>query len=559
MAIWRAEQQVFHSPVKRRYKSDPNMSYGEDIGYYLRVAIRRFPFFIIPLVLVAVTGTAIVLYLPAIYTSKAMILVESQQIPEDFVKSTVTALATERIQVIQQRVKSRETLLRIVAKFDLFADRKGLSRTEVEELMRDRVALQILDLNPAGRRPRASDGLTVAFSVSFDYERPDVAAKVANELVTIILDEDIQNRTGRAVETTSFLTRETERLSGELTSIDAKIADFKLKYSEMLPEKLSYNLNLLDKTQRQILEIDRELRNDSENRRLLQFEASVRMTQVNATAPGAPTTLEGQLQALKAEYEQRSMLYSENHPEMRTLKKLIAVKQQAADHAKAEAAKAGPVPADDPSMSFEARLIAQKIEAIDSNGELLRKQREDLTAASEKLQKIVTQTPQIGADLSGFLRRREALQNSGDEMSDKLSRARLGERMEENQKAERFEVIEAPVVPQEPSRPQRLPLLLMVAGLSIAMGGGSAFGAEFLDSTIQRSSDLTRKMNQRLLVVVPYITTRNQMRKRGLKAFLWVGVLVLAVLVALAAIHMFYAPLDVLTIRAMSKLDSIFN
>ena len=52
--------------------------------------------------------------------------------------------------------------------------------------------------------------------------RPDVATKVANELMTLFLNEDARNRTNRAMETTRFLAREAQRLEAELAAIEAK-------------------------------------------------------------------------------------------------------------------------------------------------------------------------------------------------------------------------------------------------------------------------------------------------------------------------------------------------
>lgn len=532
------------------------MNYGEEIKYYLRVARRRLGYFLVPLVLIGSIGTAIVMLLPAIFSSSAKILVESQQIPEAFVKSTVTALATERLQGIQQRVMSRENLLQIVDKFDLFANKKSLSRSDIEDLMRERVRFEILDLGLGSKRSKSSDSVTVVFSIAFDYENPVLASKVANELVTLVLNEDIQNRATRATETTAFLQRETERLSRELTDIDAKITDFKLKNPETLPEKLQFNMSLREKQQAQVTQIERDLRDLQEARRMLEFEASVRKTMAAAgTGPGSNQTPEGELAALQADYAQRSAVLSESHPQMRAMKKLIVAKQKALEEAKKQAAKVS-TGSDTPTETLETRLIAQKILTIDNNVVALQRQRDELTAGIAKLEATIVQTPQIGAELAAMERRREALQRSSDEMSAKLSEARLGERMEESQQAERFEVIEAPIVPQEPSRPKRLPLMLLVAGLSLGLGGASAFGAEFLDSTIKRSSDLSRKMNQNVLVSVPYIFTNSEVRKRRKKPLLWLAGIMLALCAALAAIHFLYMPLDILSIRVMQTIDS---
>ena len=72
--------------------------------------------------LVFVPALLIVLLLPPLYKSSALILVESQQIPEDLVRSTVTGVVDERIHFIRQKVLTRKTILRVVEKFGLYED-----------------------------------------------------------------------------------------------------------------------------------------------------------------------------------------------------------------------------------------------------------------------------------------------------------------------------------------------------------------------------------------------------------------------------------------------------
>jgi hypothetical protein len=75
--------------------------------------------------------------LPAIYRSTAVILVEEQAIPQEFIKSTITSFADERIQVISQRVLTRTTLLQLVEKYDLYpTERRRETNDEILERMR---------------------------------------------------------------------------------------------------------------------------------------------------------------------------------------------------------------------------------------------------------------------------------------------------------------------------------------------------------------------------------------------------------------------------------------
>ena len=105
---------------------------GLDPSYYLGVLRKRIYYIIIPFVLVLAAGSAAAMLWPPTYLSEGKLLVESQQIPVDLVRPTVTAGSKERIQVIEQRVMTRDNLLAIMDKYQMFADRRDrLSRTEL--------------------------------------------------------------------------------------------------------------------------------------------------------------------------------------------------------------------------------------------------------------------------------------------------------------------------------------------------------------------------------------------------------------------------------------------
>lgn len=536
------------------------MNYSEEIAFYSRILKRRLAHLLVPMAVVGAVGTGIVLKLPSIYTSFGKILVESQQIPNVLVQSTVTAQASERVQVLQQRVMTRENILALAEKFSLFAKRKDLSKTDLVSLIQSRIKFEMIDLEAATKKKTKKDQVAIAFSVGFEHEQPGIAAKVANELITIILDDDAKNRTKRASDTTDFLKQESERLARELSKLEGRISEFKLENSAALPEKLAFNMGVLERQQQEIQTIDRDMRVAEDGKRLLTLEANIRKAQPNAVAQGGKTqTVDQQLQALKDQYADRLTVFSENHPQMRALRKLIAVKEALAEDAKAKITDPEPVKLDDPNLSAESRILAEKIAAIDSSNGALDARKSELASSNTSLKDIISRTPQIGAELSTLDRQRDALQKSSDEMAAKLAQAQLGERLEENQQAERFEVLEAPVVPQEPSRPQRAPLMLIVGGLSLFAGAATAFGTDLLSGTIKRSSDLSRRMNLRVLSTVPYIETLKERRRSKWVTRLVLLALVCGLLFGLAAIHFLYSPLDILGIRALSYFKSLVN
>jgi uncharacterized protein involved in exopolysaccharide biosynthesis len=250
-------------------------------SFYWALFKRRWAYFVIPFVLISSVGVGAAYLWPAAYLSEGKILVQSQQIPSELVRSTVTSAAQERIQVIQQRTLTRDNLIAIADKFQLYPDKRTLmSPTELVALVRKNIKIAPVDLQLDFKQRSRTENPTIVFSVGFEYADGATASRVANELMTRILNEDLRDRTSRATDTTKFLSREVQRLQAENTALDNKIAQ--LRVSQGRPV------------------------------------ASMKADQ--------PSTLD----QLKAELVQKSALYSDRHPQIQTLKRQIEAIEKAA-------------------------------------------------------------------------------------------------------------------------------------------------------------------------------------------------------------------------------------
>ena len=195
--------------------------------HYLGILKKRKFYALIPFLCLFAIGWAVAMLWPPTFLSEGKILVASQQIPVDLVRPTVTATAAERISTIEQRVMTRDNLLKIVDKYQMYADQRGrLSRTDLLDLMRANTVIKPVELDSQRRQ---SENFTVAVTVGFTDRRPEVATQVANELITLFLNEDARNRTNRATETTKFLSQEVDKLRTELASIDARLLQMKVQ------------------------------------------------------------------------------------------------------------------------------------------------------------------------------------------------------------------------------------------------------------------------------------------------------------------------------------------
>src|SRR5882672_4887459 len=108
------------------HQGEASQSHFLQPSFYWQLIKRRALDFIIPFILVLVVGLAVAVLLPATYVSEGKILVQSQQIPTELVRPTVTSAAQERIQVIEQRTMTRENLLAMIDKFQLFPEKRTL-------------------------------------------------------------------------------------------------------------------------------------------------------------------------------------------------------------------------------------------------------------------------------------------------------------------------------------------------------------------------------------------------------------------------------------------------
>jgi len=281
-------------------------------AFYWQLIKRRWAFFLIPFLVFATAGISAVMLWPPTYLSEGRILVQSQQIPTELVRPTVTSAAQERIQVMEQRILSRDNLVAIADKFQLYPGKRTLmSVTELIELMKKNIKIAPVDLLEFKQRSRLENP-TVVFSVGFEDSDPAVAARVANELVTRILSEDLRDRTGRASDTTKFLAREVQKLQADNAALDARIAQ--LKITEGRPSsgvgqsQIQSPSTTLSEMKARLLQLgalysDRHPIIQSLKRQIENLEKTVTPAESTSTSPKADASTEASLDALTAQQE----------------------------------------------------------------------------------------------------------------------------------------------------------------------------------------------------------------------------------------------------------------
>jgi succinoglycan biosynthesis transport protein ExoP len=131
------------------------------------------------------------------------------------------------------------------------------------------------------------------------------------------------------------------------------------------------------------------------------------------------------------------------------------------------------------------------------------------------------------------------------ELREKQMQAQVAEQLERERKAERFTLIEPPVFPEKPYRPNRLLILLVGLALALLGGAGAPMLRESLDRTVHSVRDVVLTLQVPVLAVLPLAADPVRARRHALRVRWAIAGAALLAGLALAAFHFLYMPLDV--------------
>ena len=139
-------------------------------------------FIFLPVLTVVISVTML---LPATYQSTATILIERRQVPDAFVRSTITGGIDYRLQTLTQNALSRTRLESLIDRFDLY---QGLRQRVPPEQVIERMR-QDISLNQTGGQKGGQGESVSALAISYKGRDPQQVAQVANTLASFYIDE----------------------------------------------------------------------------------------------------------------------------------------------------------------------------------------------------------------------------------------------------------------------------------------------------------------------------------------------------------------------------------
>jgi len=486
---------------------------------YLAILRRRLKLILIPTLLAPLAGFLISYAFPAKYTSRSLVLVEGQKVPEGVVQPVVTQDLAQRIATMQQQVLGRNRLQPMVERMQLVHGGKNVD--DVIEEIRESVQIEpvVTDIaqigSPGGkRRPSTS---VPGFYVSYTASNPREAQNVCGELTSMLLSENQSSREQVAQSTTDFITRQLDEAKRNLDDQDSKLAAFKRQYSGQLPGNEDNNLKVLGTLNSQLdantQTINRAQQDKAYTESLLaQQLAAWKSSQGSSN----PQSLEQQLTTLQTQLLQLRARYTDDHPDVIKTKADIAEVKKRLSEVNDAAAK-GADTSDKASLAEPPEIRQLRLQ-IHQYGEVLAQATREEKRLGDQVrvyQSRVAVSPEVEEKYKQLTRDYDTAQKFYTDLLGKKSTSEMATDMEKRQQGELMRLLNPALLPDTPSFPNRLVFAGGGLGAGFAIGLGLALWLELRDKSIRNEADVEASLQMPVLVSLPWVTEELKSNGNG--------------------------------------------
>ena len=503
--------------------------------------LYRWKFLLIILILIGLpAGLLYYVNLPKVYQATSLLSYERQRINPSKLSPDVKERIHHVVSTLTQLVTSRTNLEELISTYNLYENqRKYLPLEDVINLMKRNITIK-----PSKRGD--------TFYISFSGGDPQKVAKVTNAIAAKFIEENLKYRQSRATETSKYTSNELEMAKLALDKKEASMRDYKLKYYNELPEQRGGNVQRLTALQEQYQGMQESILELGRTRVLIQEQISLRKKTLSAQATGLVAAIPSkgsnkgvltpvqQLAQMQQQLDTLRVRYTEQHPEIKRYKKLIArMENEIALNGSSESTtprrrpNIGRIYAADrdlTNLQTELKEIAFNIERIE-------REKEQLVTTIKKYENWVAATPEREAEWSALSREYDQLKAHYEGLVTQNLQATSSLNLERRQKGSQFKVEDPARVPGKPISPDFLKIMVFAVAGAIGGGVGFLLIVSFLDGSIRDPDEIEHYLGIPVVSTVPYVTTVKE-RRRGI--FIQIALVVITICGVFAVSGLFW-------------------
>ncbi len=517
---------------------------------YWAIAWRRRWWILLPLFF----GWAIVWsaswFLPTIYRSEALILVEQQKIPEQYVVSNVTISLQDRLQNMTEQILSRTRLQATIDRFGLYAPSHGLKQmmqTQRDAVERMRADIKIQLVNAPGH-----PGELTAFRIDYFASSPKLAQQVNRELTSLFIEENLMSQQQQSENTTAFLESQLATARQQLENQESKVKAFKAKHFGDLPSQLESNMQILTGLQTQLDNTQRTL--DTAKQQKLYLESLQQQYQISAAVPNStdesPQVLERELLDLRSRLAEARSRYTESYPDVVALRQKISdtIKLQkevdgelAAGQNRAQPAGPGTAPPDtQQEMSAPLMQVRSQLKANELEIQNYERHAKEIDSQITDYRARLNMTPETEQELADIGRGYEESKANYASLLQKQNQSQLATSLEQRQQGEQFRIIDPSDFPEKPFSPNHF--RISAAGLILGMLAGLGLTAflELKNKRVWKERDLQGLVPGRVLGSIPHLSDGRENLDRLRRWFAFGAAVAMIILMAAGTFYSFH-------------------
>lgn len=507
---------------------------------------------------IAVVGA---FFWPDTYVSTAVIRVVPSQVPEKFVPSNVNVEMSQHINSMANAILSRTMLTNIIQSQALYQRelRRKPMEDVIETMRRDIRISNVLDM-----QSRSGRGPLSAFSVSFEYDDRYRAQRVARDLVSRFMNENLRTRSNQSRETTQFLKDQLLAANKALNELENKRTQFRLKNAGRLPDEFQANLQALRSLEAQMGGVNGALSRISQEKLLLESQVQIYRDQLATLGSTGDqlgisvknerlVQLEREILGMQTALSGLRERYKDTHPDVNRAEAQLGVlrkmrdellKQEEQKKPETDAPKQANLVTSRAAKDLEAAIarLQSQIQAKDLEVEDRVKEQSQLKESIQAYQSRIQASPLMEREYADLTRDYNLTKSKYDDLNLKMSQSEIATDLENRNQSATLEVLDDASLPEKPSKPNRLLIVGIGFGLGLVAGVFITGVREVKNTSLKNLKDARAYTNLPVLGTVPLLENDLVVRrKRRLVWLAWSVASMLGILAMTSSIYYYYA------------------
>lgn len=508
-----------------------------DVEDYIDILRRHKSLILAPMLAGLVISVVVAFLWPDTYVSTATIRIMPPQVPEGILSMPMTVDMSQRVNQMTQSILSRGTLQSIINTHSLYPrERKRLPMEDIIENMRTKA----IGVNMIGGQS-GGQSKTLAFTVSFKYEKRDIAQRVCQDLVTKFIDENVRERASSSIQMKDFVEDQWAARKRDLDSIEEQLSRFKSANVGRTPEQQGATISAINGIETRMTNINAALARVNQDRLIMENQISNLKEQLKQVATPTTTTnnsfvpkserlvfLEREIANGETRLQSLREQYQESHPDIRTAVGNMAILRKERDRlqkqqeeAEEAARKSGSITSLRPEAQREARnLEAQisqfqaRIEASKIEEESYKKALVEAERSARNLQGTLATMPASEKEYEQLRLQAMLARRDFEEIDRMRQRANAAVELENRKQTEKLEILDQASLPQTPTEPKRWIIVLGGTIAGLVLGICFAGAKEMKDSTLKNLKDVRAYTQLTVLGCIPLLENDLVVRRR---------------------------------------------